>query len=160
MHTKKKLKTKLFVFTFPIFSLLTNAQSDSFRGFGSQILFGPFNSTPSQFADERNNFMTQLDTNLLHEVILLGGDFNCRSNMRWDMGTLIPRDMLYDVSMQNALSQLIHQSTRMENLLNNRRRCDRSDQNTSWRHLYSVDVAHIKMSHLATELWIASRRYK
>jgi hypothetical protein len=37
---------------------------------------------------------------------------------------------------------------KMENLFYNRRRCERSDQRTSWRHISSVDVTAEKIVYI------------
>jgi hypothetical protein len=62
MYTKKNLK-KLFFFTFPFFSLFSNAQSDSFHGVRSQLSLG-MNCLGTNSPDELSG--DEMSSNHLH----------------------------------------------------------------------------------------------
>jgi endonuclease/exonuclease/phosphatase (EEP) superfamily protein YafD len=45
-------------------------------------------------------------------TVIIGGDFNCRSKMWW-MEDINSTEKLYEASINNSLSQLIHEPTRI-----------------------------------------------
>ena len=86
------------------------------------VIIGSFYRSPSQTPPVREQFFSTLDNMLENTInntanidsIICGGDFNSRSKMWWpDDINSVEGNKLYQVMVKHALSQLIHEPTRI-----------------------------------------------